>query len=472
MSAVRQKRVLYSKDVMERAVQEVKRGMPINAASIKYNLPRSTIHSKYNNIYCGDKPGAKTKLTTDEEATLVGWILYMCDVGYPVTKDHLINSVALLVKHKPRPHNFKGGRPGIKWYNGFLDRHGELSKRVSENLTLSRAQVTETSIRNWFTEVDSFIIKNNLTNISGSRVFNTDETALNFNPDGGPVLARKGSKNVYKVVGNNEKANLTTLVTANAAGQLAPTMIVYKYKRVPMEIYQKLPEDNFCVAGSDTGWMTAELFYEYIANIFLPWLKEKKIELPVIMYLDRHVSHLTEPLSKFCNANLIYLIGLPPNTTHFMQPMDVSMFGPLKAHWRKQVNIYRMAKTKLSVEKEDFAQELEKTFKTMDLVQISANGFRACGLYPLDANAVNYTEILTNKKKKEDTYVPISETSTDSQWAGTLKNIENFLEPEKLDIFKKSAALDKYVGSLEDTSLYYMWKNFYKATNSLKIHIL
>ena len=74
---------------------------------------------------------------------------------------------------------------------------------------------------------------------------------------------------MYKIVNNNEKENLTVLVTANAAGQLAPTMVVYNYKRVPNNIYANLPAE-FCAGTSDKGWMTTMLFYEYIANTFWP----------------------------------------------------------------------------------------------------------------------------------------------------------------------------------------------------------
>lgn len=47
----KKKRVLYSREVMEKAIQEVKSGMSINKASEVYNIPRSSLHSKVNNLY-------------------------------------------------------------------------------------------------------------------------------------------------------------------------------------------------------------------------------------------------------------------------------------------------------------------------------------------------------------------------------------------------------------------------------------
>lgn len=88
---------------------------------------------------------------------------------------------------------------------------------------------------------------------------------------------------------------------------------------------------------SESGWMTGETFYEYVVNIFYKWLLEEKIRFPVVLFLDGHSSHLTLNLSKFCKEHEIILIALPPNSTHIMQPLDISFFHPLKSAWRSAV---------------------------------------------------------------------------------------------------------------------------------------
>ena len=70
--------------------------------------------------------------------------------------------------------------------------------------------------------------------------------------------------------------------------------------------------------------MTAETFYEYITNIFYPWLVKNNISFPVVLYGDGHSSHVTIPLVKFCKSVQIELIALYPNATHIIQPLDVS----------------------------------------------------------------------------------------------------------------------------------------------------
>jgi len=46
-----------------------------------------------------------------------------------------------------------------------------------------------------------------------------------------------------------------------------------------------MPE-GWAAGKSDNGWMNGENFYEYIANIFYPWLVENKVKFPVILYID------------------------------------------------------------------------------------------------------------------------------------------------------------------------------------------
>lgn len=138
-----------------------------------------------------------------------------------------------------------------------------------ENLTFSRAEVTESALRNWFNEVINYLSSKELLNIAPERIFNCDEADFLLNPKDSSVLAEKGQKNVYKIVGNNEKESITVLFTGNAAGMLAPPLVLFSYKRIPNYIASKLP-DGWSCSKSDSGWMVAANFYEYITNVFHP----------------------------------------------------------------------------------------------------------------------------------------------------------------------------------------------------------
>lgn len=81
-------------------------------------------------------------LSKEEEDLIFKWVLDVAKAGFPVTKDQLIDSVSKLIIELNRPNPFHNSVPGDKWYDLFLNRHPIISKRVSQALTSSRADVT------------------------------------------------------------------------------------------------------------------------------------------------------------------------------------------------------------------------------------------------------------------------------------------------------------------------------------------
>jgi len=87
--------------------------------------------------------------------------------------------------------------------------------------------------------------------------------------------------------------------------------------------------------------MKSETFYEFIANIFHPFLLQNNIKLPVILFVDSHKCHLTYQLNTFCSDLQIILVALYPNSTRILQPADVAAFRQLKEGWKKGVFEWR-----------------------------------------------------------------------------------------------------------------------------------
>lgn len=180
----------------------------------------------------------------------------------PVTKLQLMDSVSLLVKSLKRPNKLNNGHPGRHWYEGFLQRHPEILQRMAQNLIASRAAVTEHKIQNWFEEISNYFTSSIIDIRDPKRIFNSGESAFFLSPKGNSVLAKKGSKTVYDRSGNDKEC-LIVLITGNAAGQLAPPMVMYPYERIPKQTAMQIPS-GWGVGKSETDWMTSESFYEYI----------------------------------------------------------------------------------------------------------------------------------------------------------------------------------------------------------------
>lgn len=195
------KRLKYSHENMEKALQDIReKKISINQAAKLYNVPKTTVldtlKEKYKNP---GNIGGPTILTNSEEMLLVKWIIELGEVGFPITKTQLLESVCKLINNLGRKNPFKNGQPGKKWYNGFLARHPEVSKRVPQSLTICRAMVSESNIRNWFSKIHQYFVENDLIELlhDPKRIFNCDESGFYLSPQEKQVLVRKGSKKVY-----------------------------------------------------------------------------------------------------------------------------------------------------------------------------------------------------------------------------------------------------------------------------------
>lgn len=86
-----------------------------------------------------------------------------------------------------------------------------------------------------------------------------------------------------------------------------------------------------------------------------------------MLFVDGYSSHLTQPLSAFCAEHEIELVVLHPNSTHIIQPMDVSLFKSLKIAWKQTICGYQIKFNQLSIQYEDFGMELKETLAKMDV---------------------------------------------------------------------------------------------------------
>lgn len=198
-------------------------GMSIREAARQFGVPKTTIIDRlHGRVKEGvRKMGSPTILTTVEESQLENWLKQLAKTGFPQKKNDLINTVQKIITKEKRETPFKEGRPGEKWYSGFLKRHPDLTLREPEGLTRSRAIITEEYIRKWFKELIEYVAEHNLEEVFNDprRVLNGDETSFAMCPKTGKVLAPKGWKNIYELKKASEKETITVLLVFSVPGQ-------------------------------------------------------------------------------------------------------------------------------------------------------------------------------------------------------------------------------------------------------------
>lgn len=332
----------YSEDAMKRALLEIRENQMKVREACRVFGARSTVQDRLAGKNMAGtalrKTGPAPIMSREGEQKIANWLLDIARCGFPINKSDLIDTVTKIAKDSGKLHLFKNQKPGQKWYLNFLKRHPEISLRSAENINKARALVTEESIRKWFQDLQLFLQENNLADVleDPRRIFNGDESGFSLCPKSGKVLAPKGWKNLYVITSGKEKENVTVFLIFNVDGKVCPPFVVFPYIRPPRALVANMPP-TWILGRSDKGWMTAEAFFEYISDDFNKWLIQEGIPKPVIVFIDGHKSHMSLPLSEFCDSNGIILYALPPNTTHMLQPADVSVFRPLKQEWKSTV---------------------------------------------------------------------------------------------------------------------------------------
>ena len=88
-------------------------------------------------------------------------------------------------------------------------------------------------------------------------------------------------------------------------------------------------QPNWRFSTSNSGWTSNSHSYEWLTTVFEPTTRLEGSKRRLLI-MDGHGSHITANVIAFCIHNAIDLLILPPYTSHILQPLDVSVFAPLK----------------------------------------------------------------------------------------------------------------------------------------------
>lgn len=129
--------------------------------------------------------------------------------------------------------------------------------------------------------------------------------------------------------------------------------------------------------------MTAVAFVEWI-NHFAKFKPSGK----VLLIFDGAASHLDANIVEAAETNDIVLYCLPSNTTHALQPMDVSCFKPYESYWDDEVLRYWDRKGERRITKQVFAEIFGRIWPKAMTPSNIMSGFRGTGIYPFLPDAI------------------------------------------------------------------------------------
>lgn len=355
-----------------------------------------------------------TYLTADQEARLVDWLLSMAKIGYGVTRQEIPNIVKdLLDKYEadgyeiPADRKFVDNKPSKNWVSRFIGRHPNISPRTPENLGFQRTHITEERIKDWFSSLEKFL--NDEHNIdaaeyfkpeNGSRVFNLDESGFPLQGTNQrlKIIAEKGIKNVHRI-SSDTREQITVLACVAANGTFEKPLVVFPGQRMPKYNFGNIDAAKYSLGHSMNGWMTSDVFFTWLSSIFYPSVKDR-VTFPIIVFLDGHTSHINLAVAEFCRDHSIILFCFPPHASHVLQPLDVTIFGPLKKKWNASIENFRLL-NKVSITRSHFFHVFDPAWEScVAMTQNVIAGFRCCGLVPFNVNNVDFKKLIDRNVKE------------------------------------------------------------------------
>ena len=103
----------------------------------------------------------------------------------------------------------------------------------------------------------------------------------------------------------------------------------------------------------------------------------------VLVILDNHESHISVEAVDYCRDSVIVLLSLPPHCSHRLQPLDRTVFGPLKTQYNTTVKLWMYNNPGKRQTIYDVAGILGTAYSRAFTIQNVVSGFKSTGICPL-----------------------------------------------------------------------------------------
>ena len=409
-------------DVMTRAATEViQQQQSLRGVSLTYNIDKMTLHRYCKRVKAAmaNRSTVSVNDTTTSNATLVLGIPTVVSgyckprqvfsdntekdlVGYSVEAAKMFFGLSPKEVRKLAyqyaislsldvPGNWsKQLSAGEDWFSGFMRRHrSEVSVRTPEATSLSIASsFNRINVDLFFDNLESVCRR---YNFGPQSINNIDETGLTTVQNPCKVVAPKGIKQIGSIT-SAERGTLVTLCCAvNALGHAMPPMFIFPRVRYSDRMVDGGPAGCIGVCH-ESGWMTQENFLTFMKHFVLH--SKSSIEHPVLLLLDNHESHVSIECIAYAKEHGVHMLSFPPHCSHKLQPLDRSVYFPLKKFFNTQCDAWCSSNPGRTMQIFDIPALCAVAFPlAMTPVNIQS-GFRVSGIYPFNRNIFTDDEFL------------------------------------------------------------------------------
>lgn len=388
-------------DAMKNAVAAVKAGGTYKGTAKAFKVPLMTLKrlcrklgEDNTNKSCTPDYKKSQVFTKEEEEELTEYLLMASRLYYGLTNNNTKTLAYQYAKmnRKSYPKNWdRNEAAGSDWLRGFMERNPVLSLRTPEATSLSRStSFNKHTVGVFFDKLREVLAREQFP---PSSIWNVDESGLTTVHKPGKIIAEKGVKQVGKVTSGERGSLVTICVAVNASGNHIPPFLIFP--RVNWQdrmLHGAPPETSGCTHPS--GWMTAASFLLFLKH-FVKYTK-CSVEDKQLLIMDNHDSHISVDGVNYAKNNGTVLLTIPPHTSHKLQPLDRSLFGPLKKYYNTAAADWMLMNPGKTITIYEVAGLLGIAFPQAVTPKNIMSGFISSGIWPLNSNIFTDDEFLTS----------------------------------------------------------------------------
>ncbi|KAL7373167.1 hypothetical protein ABVT39_000447 [Epinephelus coioides] len=114
----------------------------------------------------------------------------------------------------------------------------------------------------------------------------------------------------------------------------------------------------------------------------------------VLLLLDNHASHLSLECIEYCREKGVVLLSFPPHCSHRLQPLDRSVFGPLKRYLNKAMGHWMTSHPAKTMSIYDLPSIVATALPSAATPANIMAGFRCTGIFPFNPQIFSDTDFL------------------------------------------------------------------------------